>query len=445
MRNDRIKWIAEQVAPTLQLYYVGGCVRDEIMGRAVEDTDICVVGTTSSNIHLLIDAVNKVGEMGDMVGRLFPVWCAHIGHKKVDIALARRESKGEGKERQCFDVDTEGVTIEEDLKRRDFTINAIAINVLTNKIVDPYGGRLDIELGALTPVGPAFCEDPLRVLRGARFCARFALYPTQDFYDYAKSMVHMHISQERIGEELRKVMEQTRYPSIFFNILKKADWLNRCFPFVHDTIDVPQTFLHHPEGDVYNHTMLCIDCPTILNRPMLRIAMLCHDLGKSLTTKDKGDGKFSSIGHEEVSVIMAETMLKSLRVFNKEMINKVKVLCSLHMIRINLTLLSVKRAIRKLEQVGLRWEHLCAVCEADKNGRGKEWEKLDMLQTEANSLYDDMGWMQPVVTGDWLVGEGYPQNEKMGKVIRKCLVLQDKGTLTPQNKSFIVKQLFKQL
>ena len=243
----------------MESYLVGGYVRDYFMGQASDDIDICIVGCENpADVEAVL---SKFGHP-NFVGQTFPVWKIADPEtgQEYDFALARTERKV-GQSRQDFDVNfSPEVTIEDDLKRRDFTINSIAISILTGGVIDPFNGRDDIALGILRPVSEAFAEDALRVYRAARFLARFNMQASPELVEACTALNPNNISPDRVGMELDKCMKQAKQkPSIFFRFLREIDWLGYHFQEVENLIGVEQNPTYHPEGDAFEHTMHCLD------------------------------------------------------------------------------------------------------------------------------------------------------------------------------------------
>lgn len=269
------------------LYLVGGAVRDKIIGREIKDEDYCVTGLTNKEFM-------EIFPKARYQGKAFGVFAL----ENKEFAMARTEEK-KGVGHKEFAVETnKNITIEEDLRRRDITINAMAQNVLTKEIIDPYNGKKDIEDKKIRAVSKAFCEDPLRVYRVARFSAEL------DF-DVEKNTLKMMntlkdelltLSAERVFEELRKAL-QTNRPSVFFETLKKAKVLEVHFKEIYDLIGAEQPLKYHPEGDAYNHTMIALNnSAKITTDEKIRFAALVHDLGKGRTPKEMYPHHY---GHEE--------------------------------------------------------------------------------------------------------------------------------------------------
>lgn len=280
------------------LYLVGGAVRDKLLGKKVHDEDFCVTG-----IHL--EEFNKLFPEAHLRGKSFGVY--DIEGK--EFAIARKEKKC-GKGHKEFKIETgKNITIEDDLKRRDITINSIAEEVLTGKLVDPFNGVKDIENKVIRATSNSFIEDPLRVYRVARFAASL------DFNVDANTIMMMKtlkdelntLSKERVFTEFRKALG-TRKPSKFFEILKKANVLDIHFKEIYDLIGSIQPEKYHPEGDSYNHTMIVVDHSAELTDDLkVRFAALVHDLGKGITPKDMQPHHY---GHDEKGVKLVENLGK---------------------------------------------------------------------------------------------------------------------------------------
>jgi len=442
LRNISKAFLQEKI----EAYYVGGCVRDWEMGLEPEDIDICLVGVKNYKDvkRILLPFCSDVIEA---VGKQFPNWIAVINGRNYDFALARTEKKV-GQTRQDFLCSVEDVTIEQDLERRDLTINSIAKHVLTGEIIDPFNGRLHIKQKVAHPTSRAFGEDPLRVVRAARFVARYELVPTLSLIVTCYRLTNEGLSAERVGGELKKVFMQAKKPSLFFNFLREVCWLGYYFEELESLIDIPQSPTHHPEGDAYTHTLLTIDAATGW---FTRAVMLCHDLGKGLKTTINGipygdfnwsngipnGAKISSVGHEEAGIELTKNILKRIRLTNNDAINQIACLVELHMIRIygdNPPTKVVRRTLRRLMHYELDYMSLYEVVLADLSGRPPlpVPETLDIGQEEAARLLSK-NEMTPVVTGRMLRRQGIKPGPEMGAMIRTGLELQDRGTLNASN------------
>ena len=292
----------------MQIYMVGGAVRDKLLGRPVNDHDWVVVGATPEQML----------ELGYLpVGRDFPVFLHP--ETREEYALARTERKS-GRGYRGFVVQSSpDVTLEEDLSRRDLTINAIAASVdgiSAGGIFDPYSGARDIEARVLRHVTESFREDPVRILRVARFAARFTDFTVApETMQLMREMVEHgevdHLVPERVWQELaRGLMEEK--PSRMFEVLRACGALQVLLPEVARLWGVPQPPLHHPEVDTGVHLMMVLDMAARLQAPLtVRFACLAHDLGKGTTPAHVLP---RHIGHEERSARLLRTVAERLRV-----------------------------------------------------------------------------------------------------------------------------------
>ncbi|HKQ26335.1 MAG TPA: multifunctional CCA addition/repair protein [Burkholderiales bacterium] len=290
----------------MKIYAVGGAVRDRLLGREVADQDYVVVGTTPEEME-------RLGYRP--VGKDFPVFLHPQTHE--EYALARTERKT-ARGYKGFDVyAAPEVTLEQDLARRDLTINAIASDEQGN-IIDPFHGVADLKAGILRHISPAFIEDPVRVLRVARFAARFGFSVAPETLELMREMVRNgevdHLVSERAWQEIsRGLMEST--PSRMFVTLRECGALARVLPEIDALYGVPQPPEHHPEVDTGVHVMLVVDCAAARNFPLpVRFAALTHDLGKAATPKAMWPKHH---GHEQMSVELTEKLCDRLRVPNE--------------------------------------------------------------------------------------------------------------------------------
>lgn len=259
------------------VYLVGGAVRDTILDRPIKDEDYCVTGFSG-------DKFLEVFPEAKVQGKSFAVYVLD----GKEFALARKETKiGKGHKEFEIEVD-ENITIEEDLRRRDITINSMAQDVNTKAIIDPFEGRTDLKNGIIRATSEKFKEDPLRVYRVARIAAMLEFEIDDDTIKLMHSLRNEleSLSKERVFTEFRRALE-TDKPSIFFNALKKAKVLEVHFKEIYDLIGAIQPKKYHPEGDSYNHTMLALDnSAKITTNVRLRFCALVHDLGKGRTPKE---------------------------------------------------------------------------------------------------------------------------------------------------------------
>ena len=349
----------------METYLVGGAVRDTLLGIPVKDQDWVVVGATR---ELLLN------EGYLQVGKGFPVFLRP--HSKQQYALARTERKtAPGHTGFDFDASRE-VTLEQDLMRRDLTVNAMAEDG-QGRIIDPYGGQDDIRDRVLRHVSPAFSEDPLRVLRVARFAARFAhlgFSVAQETLQLMQSMVSAGeldtLPEERVWQEVELAMKAAT-PAEFVRVLRQCGALAVILPEVDKLFGVPQPVQYHPEVDTGVHILLCLDqAARLSDDPVVRYATLLHDVGKGITDPDKWP---SHIAHEMLGLKLQAGITRRLRV-PKEYAQLAALVCEhhtkLHRIRqlrprTLLKLLEALDAIRRPE----RLDKFLTACEADARGR----------------------------------------------------------------------------
>lgn len=296
-------------AAGLTAYVVGGAVRDGLLGLPVTEHDFVVVGATPG--ELLRRGFRQVG-------RDFPVFLHPL--TQDEYALARTERKTAPGYRGFVVHAEPEVTLEQDLERRDLTINALA-RTPDGTLVDPFGGLADLEARLLRHVSPAFAEDPVRILRVARFAARFAPLGFRVAPETQSLMAGMveagevdALVPERVWQELAKALEEDR-PSIFFEVLRACGALARLLPELDRLWGIPQPPKWHPEIDTGVHVMLVLDMAARLSpEPELRFAALCHDLGKGTTPPEILP---SHRGHEDRSVELLAALCDRLRAPNR--------------------------------------------------------------------------------------------------------------------------------
>ena len=357
----------------MKTYAVGGAVRDELLGLPVKDRDWVVVGATPQEM---------LAQGFLAVGRDFPVFLHPQSHE--EYALARTERKtAPGYTGFAFHA-APGVTLEEDLVRRDLTINAIARDE-AGTIIDPHGGRADIAARVLRHVSPAFAEDPVRILRVARFAARFADFTVApETLNLMRAMTAAGevdaLVAERVWQELARGLMEAR-PSRMFELLRQCGALARLLPEVDALWGVPQRADYHPEVDTGVHVMMVIDMAARLGAALpARFAALTHDLGKARTPADILPRHH---GHETKSVALVEGVCERLKV-PVDCRDVARLAARYHgdMHRVGelrpetkLTLLERCDALRRPE----RFELILLACEADYRGR-LGWEERDYAQ-----------------------------------------------------------------
>jgi tRNA nucleotidyltransferase (CCA-adding enzyme) len=350
----------------MRVYLVGGAVRDRLLGRPIGERDFVVVGATAAEL---------LGQGYRQVGKDFPVFLHP--QTKHEYALARTERKTAPGYRGFAVHADPGVTLEEDLLRRDLTINALAEDESGN-LIDPYGGLADLNARILRHVSPAFAEDPVRILRVARFAARFAdlgFVVAPETLGLMRTMVDGGeadaLVPERVWAELVKALAEAR-PSRFFETLRACGALARLFPEVECLWGIPQPPRWHPEIDTGVHTMMVVDMAARLSpAPEVRFAALTHDLGKGTTPTEILP---SHRGHEARSVGLIEALCERLRA-PRRFLDLACIVARYHgqVHKLDelrpgtlLDLLEGADAFRRPE----RFDQMIIACEADFRGRG---------------------------------------------------------------------------
>ena len=349
----------------MEIYLVGGAVRDKLLMLPVKDNDWVVTGSSPQEMRELNFTT---------VGKDFPVFLHPDTHE--EYALARTERKtAKGYHGFQFHADSR-VTLEEDVKRRDLTINALAEDAEGN-VIDYVGGQKDIENKVLRHVSPAFSEDPVRILRIARFAARFS---SLGFKVANETMVLMRtmvksgevkaLVAERVWQEMEKTLMEPS-PDVFIEVLRECGALKVLFPEIDRLFGVPQTKEHHPEIDTGIHTMMVLQQACLLSDdPVVRFAALTHDLGKGTTPKKILPHHYA---HEERGYYLVKELCKRYKIPNKYLeLAKITARYHTHVHRALevkpktlLKVLNATDAFRKPERFG----KFLLACTADSHGR----------------------------------------------------------------------------
>ena len=364
----------------MKIYAVGGAVRDGLLGQPVADQDYVVVGATPEQMQ-------RLGYRP--VGKDFPVFLHPQTHE--EYALARTERKT-ARGYKGFEIQASAdVTLEQDLARRDLTINAIARDEGGN-IIDPHHGVADLKAGILRHVGEAFVEDPVRVLRVSRFAARFGFSIAAETLELMREMVRNgevdHLVPERAWQELSRGLMET-HPSRMLLALRDCGALARVLPEVDALFGVPQPAQHHPEVDTGLHILLAIDYAAKCHHPLtVRFAVLTHDLGKGVTAKELLPAHH---GHEHKSAALVEQLCERLRVPGE--CRDLAVLTARHHGDVHRALELRPATVLKLLSAAdvyrrpARFEELLDACSCDYHGRSglenRPYPQADLLRAAA--------------------------------------------------------------
>ena len=423
---------------------VGGSVRDLLLGvKRVKDVDLEVFGVEPERLQEVVGAKYAFDACGLSFGVL------KIKHFDIDVSLPRRESKrAEGHKGFLIDSDP-NLSISEAAGRRDFTVNAMYFDPLAEKLEDPYGGWADLRNRVLRHVSPKFVEDPLRVLRGMQFIARFGLHPAPETVAICRTMEIEGLPPERLFEEWAKLLVKGVYMADGLAFLRETGWV-KYFPELAKLIGCEQDPHWHPEGDVWNHTCLCLDAfarrrdhdPSVPQDPdehlIVGLAVLCHDFGKPATTKwDPEKKRLRSLGHDVAGLEPTRSFLR--RLTNEERIlREVPPLVANHMQPYALWKgKGGDSAVRRLALKVVRIDRLIRVCRADDEGRlpGKpggsgEGRDLAWLEATAERLRIAAEAPRPILLGRHLIAMGHRPSPQFKVWLAACFEAQLDGVFS---------------
>lgn len=417
-------------------YYVGGFVRDRLMGKENKDIDLEVHGVSPDTLERILDTLGKRISIGESFG------IYSLGGSDIDISMPRKET-ATGKGHRDFSVLVDPfIGTYKAALRRDFTINALMENVLTGEITDHFGGVKDIRNKTLRHISDkSFPEDPLRVLRAAQFASRFNFRISKDTINLCREIDITTLSKERIEGEMKKALLRAEKPSIFFRSLREMDRLSYWFPELESLIGVEQRHEFHLEGDVWSHTMMVLD-EAAKRREKTKypfgfmMSALCHDFGKSVSTKTEY-GVTRSIGHEEAGLPLIKTFLR--RITNEtKLIKYVLSLCELHM-RPNIiaSQKSSVKATNKLFDLSAEPGDLIHLACADDKGRICLFphEENEEFLFERLEIYEEY-MSRPFVQGKDLIEAGLSPDESFSEILAYAHKLRLSGV----NKDTALKQ-----
>ena len=415
---------------------VGGWVRDRLLGRTSKDVDLEVYGVAAPQLRELLAAFGSV----NAVGEAFTVYKV----AGIDVALPRRESKI-GRGHRGFEVTGDpDLSIEDAARRRDFTINAVAWDPLTDEYIDPFDGRRDLEARVLRVVDPrTFGDDSLRVLRALQFAARFELSLDPGTRDICRGLPLDDLPAERIWGEIEKLLLLAARPSLGWHLALELGVIEQLFPELQALVGCPQEPEWHPEGDVWVHTLMVIDQARTriddLERPQQIAVMLgavCHDLGKPPTTAFV-DGRIRSIDHEQAGVAPATAVLDRLNIqtingydVRRQVLGIVAHHLKPGMFRQSPTPVSDGAFRRLAQKVDL--ELLARLAKSDCLGRGPGFDcsAMDWFLDRARELGVQHAPPEPLVKGRHLLALGLTPGPRVGEVLKAIYEKQLDGSIT---------------
>ena len=414
---------------------VGGFVRDRLLGRPSKDLDLEVFGVPEAELASMLAAIGRV----EPVGRAFPVY--KLG--PIDVALPRRESKS-GRGHTAFTVQGDPhMTFADAARRRDFTMNAISWDPLTDDYVDPFNGRADLEARRLKVVDPrTFADDSLRVLRALQFAARFDATPDDEAAAVCRAIPLDDLPAERLWGEFEKLLLVAERPSIGFALARALGVVEQLLPEMVPLYDCPQDAEWHPEGDVWTHTLMVIDEArrrnADLDRARLATVMLgavCHDLGKPATTA-MIDGRWRSPGHEAAGVAPATRILDRLNINTIDGYDvRAQVLAITAEHLRPSAFYKAKDAVRDgaFRRLALRvdLELLVRFGRADCHGRTGTFDcsAMDWFLDRARALGVEHAPPAPLLLGRHLLALGVTPGPRMGEILRAVYEKQLDGAV----------------
>ena len=412
---------------------VGGFVRDGMLGQPTGEPDLEVFGLSVRELERTLRPLGKVRR----IGRAFPV--LRIGGLGLEVALPRRESKT-GPGHLGFEVVVDPhLSFREAARRRDLTLNAMGLDPLTGELLDPYGGERDLAAGVMRATDPAkFPEDPLRGLRVAAFASRFGFTADEGLHRLASGLDLSELSPERILDELGKILHG-REPSRGFRFLA-ATGLLRFLPEVDTLRGTPQDPEWHPEGDVFEHTLLALDRAAELGpddpeaRRTLLFATLCHDFGKPATTRRRR-GRITAYAHDAAGGPVARRFLERLRA-PRALAEEVEALTRRHLApafypRQGAKRAAYRRLARELAAAGTTLESLLRVATADQLGRTTEaalagrFPEGEVFRARAEAAGVFRGPPEDAVTGRHVLARNIPPGRAVGRILDRSREVQD--------------------
>ncbi len=423
-------------------FIVGGGVRDRLLGLPWKDFDLEVYGIEASPLRAILErfgAVNTVGEA-------FTVYKVRLDGWEVDVSLPRRESKRGRGHRGFFIVGDPTLTIEEATRRRDFTINAMLYDPLTEELLDPFGGQEDLRRRVLRCVDRrTFPEDSLRVLRAMQLSARFELEIEPETLALCRQIDLDDLPSERIWGEVEKLLLLARRPSMGLRAALELLIIEKLFPDLKWLVGCPQDPVWHPEGDVWTHTLLAMDQAALLVREhrlpkekwvTVMLAVLLHDIAKPLTLKEE-DGRIRTPGHEEAGLEPSRRVLDRLNIHTingYDVRRQVLALVANHLKpaqfykdRERITAGAFRRLAARCDL-----ELLYLVAKADALGRGpaSTAEAEEWFIERARTLGVEHAPPRPLLMGRHLLQLGMKPGPDMGRLLRAVYELQLDGKVT---------------
>lgn len=451
---DKLAVILRDTPELARSFLVGGCVRDWRLAIPNKDFDIEVFGVSYEE---LAAGLSRWGRT-DLVGRSFGVVKLTTSQGQTfDFSIPRRDSKVAPGHKGFEILFDPAITPREAAARRDFTINSLMFDPRRNEVLDFFGGQEDLRHRVLRHTSAAFAEDPLRVLRGMQFAARFDLRAAPETVTLCRSIKggYGELAIERVREEWFKWAAKSKVPSRGLHFLVETEWM-RHFPEIHGLVGTPQDPEWHPEGDVFVHTCHCLDALVTLpgwlaadeeTRVVLSLAVLAHDFAKPQTTREElkdGRRRIVSPGHEDAGGPLAEQFLERINAPNG-IRERVLPLVTNHLAHLQtLSDRSVRRLARRLAPATI--EELIVLITADQFGRPPRpqtiSENVHALQSRAADLRVQSSAPKPILLGRHLIDLGLRPGPEFGVILDAAFEAQLEGKFfdLPQARQWLQAQ-----
>lgn len=421
-----------------QALFVGGCVRDKLLGKQSKDQDIEVYGISYEKLERILSCFGSV----DLVGKSFGIIKLKSGNEEFDFSLPRLDSKN-GIGHKGFSVTVSSdLSIEEASKRRDFTINSIAMD-FSGKIYDPNNGCEDLENKILNPTSEYFKEDVLRVLRAYKFIARYNFVASNKLIEFSKEMITEYntLPIERIWCEWKDWAARGKGYLNSLKFLNEIGW-SKLYPELHAIYGVKQEPKWHPEGTVDIHTGFVLEAMAEIcereaitgeDRLVLIFSALTHDFGKATHTQILEDGKITSKGHEAASGPLARSFLESIGC-PENIIEQVVVLVENHMLWMEMSDKHIRKVAAKLAAGKTNFKMLTYLLEADRSGRPPLPRELCPGQIKNRERAIELGCWEDkpvaIIRGQDIIDLGYKPGPIVGKIVKKLYEMQLNGSFS---------------
>jgi len=410
---------------------VGGCVRDLLQGLPNKDLDVEVYGMDLAEVQQCLAKEFRLSLVGISFGIL------KIHGYDIDIALPRTENKIGAGHRGFVVMTDPHLSFQEACSRRDFTLNAIMLDPLTGEVIDPLGGENDLRQGMLRHCSPHFAEDPLRVLRAMQFVARFGYAVAPETLALCATLSQEELPPERLAGEWEKLLLKGKYPSKGLTFLRESGWV-RFYPELAALIGCEQNPKWHPEGDVWNHTLHCLDAAVPLRTGdhdsdlAMNLGVLCHDFGKPLVSTVNENGDITSINHAVVGEAPTLSFLR--RMWNQPKLEET--VCALvhwHMDPYSYVKQQAGDSSYRRLALKVNLELLYKVACCDTLGRPPypaDLATLDLFLERARALAVADSRPKPILLGRHLIDKGIAPGPQMGKILHLAFEAQLNGEFT---------------